>query len=261
MASTTPQPKARALLFGLNYKHVPDAALSGCINDVRAMAAHLKSMYPGMAVDAVTDDLDLKGTSAQGILQRMYDLAVRSYSESLDLVYLHFSGHGTYILDANNDEADGRDECIVPSDFKTAGVIVDDTIRALFAAFNPATRIVCVFDSCHSGTIGDVKYSWESVTRVRVQNILCNVRARVVTLSGCMDPQTAADAFNVLGDGKPIGALTACLLLALRETPGHARDCFSLLTSVRQKLRERGFPQVPMLCSTHNLGRDRVFLP
>jgi metacaspase-1 len=252
--------RSRALLFGLNYAHVPDAKLSGCINDVRAMATHLKGIGFA-AVDVVSDDIDLSGTSAQGIVQRLYDLAVKSFSEDLELVYIHYSGHGTYVLDKNSDEADGRDECLVPSDFKTAGVVPDDMLCSLFAAFKPSTRVVCVFDSCHSGTIGDMLYSWEAPRKVVVENIMCDVKARVVTLSGCMDYQTSADAFGLLGDGKAIGALTACLLLALRENPGVAKDAFALLASVRAKLQERGFQQGPKLCSTHNIARDPVFLP
>ena len=252
--------RARALLFGLNYAHTADAKLAGCVNDVRAMAAYLAAAVTPN-VEVVTDDVDLAGTSAQGIVRRLYDLAVRSFSEDLELAYVHYSGHGSYVRDASGDEADGQDECLVPSDFRTAGLVSDDTLCALFGAFNPKTRVVCVFDSCHSGTVGDVLYSWEGPRRAAVENIMCDVKARVLTLSGCLDAQTSADAQGLLGDGKAIGALTACLLLALRESPAAAKDAFALLAAVRAKLRERGFPQVPKLCSTHNLARDPVFLP
>lgn len=254
------QMRARALLFGLNYAHTTNAKLAGCINDVNAVASHLRATLTP-SVDVVTDDVDRVGTSAQGIVQRLYDLAVRSFSEDLEFVYIHYSGHGSYIVDRSGDEADGRDECLVPSDFQTAGLVADDTLCALFGAFNPKTRVVCVFDSCHSGTIGDVLYSWESPRRVAVENIMCDVKARVTTLSGCMDTQTSADAFNLLGDSKPIGALTACMLLAIKENPSVAKDAFAMLYAVRNKLKERGFPQVPKLCSTHNLARDPAFLP
>lgn len=250
--------KGKALLFGLNYSHEPSAALNGCINDVTAMSLYLQSEL-GIPCECVTDDVDREGTSAQGIIRKLYELAVQSYSENLDFVWIHYSGHGSYVRDTSGDETDGRDECLVPSDFKTAGLVSDDTIQSLFRHFNPNTRVVCIFDCCHSGTIGDVKYCWESIKRVTVENIGCQVKAKVITLSGCTDAQTSADAFNVLGDNKYSGAMTSCLLMALREDPSIKSNVFSLLALLRKKLAERRFTQLPKLCTSYNLTRDLVF--
>ena len=195
-------------------------------------------------------------------MNHMYRVAMESWRDNLDFVWIHYSGHGSYMRDTSGDEKDGRDECLIPSDYETAGVIPDDYINQLFSYFNPATRVICVFDCCHSGTIGDVKYGWESPTRVIVENILCSVKARIITFSGCMDTQTSADAFNTLGDNMYGGALTGCLLMALREGGTRYKgDVFGLLQDVRNKLRARGFAQVPKLCSTYNLAKDRLFIP
>lgn len=269
MAATTTAPlppaiaplKSRALLFGLNYAYDPNASLQGCINDVVNMGAYLREQYPGIDCRLVTDDVDRAGTSAQGMISKLYELAVASHSNSLDFVYIHYSGHGSYVRDRSGDERDRQDECLVPSDYATAGMVSDDILQSLFRSFNPKTRVVCVFDCCHSGTIGDVKYSWESPTRVSVENISCAVRAKVMTLSGCLDMQTSADAFNVLKDNKYVGAMTACLLIALREQPRDKADVFAALGRVRMLLRQRGFSQVPRLCTSHNLARDKIFLP
>ena len=254
--------KGRALLFGLNYTATPDASLQGCVQDVVNLSEYLQSTL-AVPIKVCHDGPGgtLADTTRMGIVQNIYDLALQSYQESLDFVWIHYSGHGSYVRDSSSDERDGRDECLVPSDFKTAGLIADDFLNRVFRNFNPSTRVVFVCDACHSGTMCDVKYRWESPTRCTVENIACTVPAKVLTLSGCLDSQTSADAFNVLGDGKYAGALTSCLLIVLKETPGVRADAFKLLTAVRAKLRERGFPQIPALCSTYNMTRDFAFMP
>lgn len=253
--------KSKGLLFGLNYAYdTTGACLNGCINDVNAMTNFLKTNF-AMPCEVITDDVNKAGCSAMAMIQRLYQLSAESYSEDLDLVWIHYSGHGSYIRDANSDERDGMDECLVPSDYATAGLIPDDYICQLFRLFNPKTRVICVFDCCHSGTIGDVKYSWEGPRSVNVENIVCTVPARVITLSGCLDSQTSADAFNVLGDNRHIGALTACLLLALQQNVAARKNVFTMVSEVRKQLSSRGFAQKAKLCSSHNLALDPTFLP
>lgn len=252
--------RGRALLFGLNYAGTP-SALNGCVNDVVAMSQYLSSALK-IPTAVLTDDSPATraDTTAQGMVQSLYTLAVQSYSEDLEFAYIHYSGHGSYVRDASGDERDGRDECLVPSDYRTSGLLTDDLLNRLFACFNPKTRVVFVCDACHSGTVCDVKYSWLSPTSCAVENILCAVRAKVITLSGCLDDQTSADAFNVAGDGKFSGALTACLLKVLAEAPQAKADVFQALSLLSAKLASLGFPQRPKLCSTYNLARKRAFL-
>lgn len=251
--------RRKAVLFGLNYESDPTAKLSGCINDVQMMGALLREKM-NFAVDIYTDDKTPNDCSALGIVSRLYEVAVQSWRDSLQYVYIHYSGHGSYMKDMNGDEKDKQDECLVPSDVATAGVISDDYINTLFSYFNPITRIICVFDCCHSGTIGDVKYSWTDPASVIIENINCKIKSKIITLSGCMDNQTSADAYNILNDSKFSGALTACLLIVIKEKPTILNDVFLLQNAVRQKLKELKFPQVPKLCSTYNLTKDPIFM-
>lgn len=252
--------KGKALLFGLNYAHEPTATLNGCVNDVTNMASYLRTEL-GIPCECVTDDVDRVGTSAQGIVRKLYELAIASHTEALEFVWIHYSGHGSYVRDTSGDEKDRQDEALVPSDFKTAGLILDDVLQSLFRHFNPKTRVVCVFDCCHSGTIGDVKYCWETPSKVTIENIACRVKAKVMTISGCTDQQTSADAYNVLGDNKFVGALTSCFLMALKENPATKQNVFALIDLVRQKLIARRFSQYPKLCTTYNIVNDRTFIP
>ena len=82
--------KSRAVLFGLNYAHEPSATLHGCINDVNNMASFLHNEYPNMTIDVLTDDVNRASTSAQGIIQKLYETAVASYRDSLDFIYIHW---------------------------------------------------------------------------------------------------------------------------------------------------------------------------
>ena len=249
--------KSKAVLFGLNYAHTADAKLNGCINDVVNMAAYLRNVLNIQDISCYTDDTDLVNTSALGIQQALQQAALDSYRSDLDFVWIHYSGHGSYMRDTSGDEADGRDECLVPSDFQTVGLIPDDYIVRIMQNFNPKTRVVIVWDCCHSATMGDLKYSWEGPKRVKVENILCNVQARITTLSGCLDLQTSADAY--IG-GQYAGAMTTALLSVLRADPTTLKDVFRLVTLVREKLKAGSFGQTAKLCSTHNLAKDPIVL-
>ena len=43
-----------------------------------------------------------------------------------DYLFFHYSGHGGQQADKDGDEADGKDETLVPLDYQTAGQITDD---------------------------------------------------------------------------------------------------------------------------------------
>jgi Caspase domain len=53
---------------------------------------------------------------------------VVAQSQPGDSIFLHYSGHGTKVPDQNGDEEDGYDEALVPSDYTSAGIILDDDL-------------------------------------------------------------------------------------------------------------------------------------
>mgnify|MGYP000653331507 CR=1 FL=1 len=253
--------KSKAVLFGLNYSHCRNVnKLNGCVNDVINMKEYLTSEC-GIQCDVYTDESeDLYPTTKQGMLTKLQELATLSHSDALDFVFIHYSGHGSYIKDTNYDECDGFDECIVPSDCETNGYIIDDTISEILSKFNVNTKVVCVFDSCHSATICDMKYSWEGSSKKRIENYNQRIKAKVLTLSGCLDNQTSADAY-IADKSKFAGALTNALLTLLKSNGAELNnDIFMLVNKLRLSLKQHGFDQVPKLCSTYNLLKDRAFL-
>jgi hypothetical protein len=247
--------KTAALLFGLNYAG-SDCALNGCINDVENVRDYLQEAL-GFADIAMFDDAANRDrTSGAGIMRELRSLVAKSWAEQLDLVWIHYSGHGTSVRDAGSEELDGKDECICPSDYSTAGLITDDAISEVLRGFNPATKVVCVFDCCHSGTIADLRWRYLD-RRVRSQeNARPETRmAKTLMMSGCRDDQTSADAFGVGNTREFSGALTSCLLGALRERPALTGDALGLLEDVRRRLRLGGFEQVPQLCASYLLDQ------
>lgn len=250
--------KRQAILFGLNYSYDSNARLNGCINDVNNMTDFLKTV--GFNCRTYTDDKDLFSTSALGMIQRISEVAKESFKNNLETVWIHYSGHGTYIRDLNGDERDGNDECLVPSNYKTFGIIPDDVLNSVLSQFNPKTKVICIFDCCHSATIADTKFSWEGSTNFSIENIRCKIPGKLITISGCLDNQVSMDAYNILKTRKFEGAMTSCLLLALKESRIYHRNIFNLVDVLKRKLKERKFTQIPKLCSTFNLNTDKVLL-
>ena len=240
--------QSKAVLFGINYIHSPPPVqLKGCITDVNNMAQYLSNTEKYDVVKVYTDEKNEYKTRANSIVNTIYKLAIDSHRYQLKKVWIHFSGHGCGIADRNNDEADGRDECIVPSDYQRSGVITDDLIKRVLRYFNINTKVTCVFDCCHSGTVCDLKYVYNGSNRTPTQASKgSKCQANVCLISGCMDHQTSADAYNVQGRYQFSGAMTSCLLLALKED----KQIFNTLDRIRAILRQKGFSQYPLLSSS-----------
>ena len=75
---------------------------------------------------------------------------------------MSYSGHGTYVKDVNDDEDDGKDECLVPLDYKESGMIFDDHLNNILSLIHPDTRVVFIVDACHSETMLDLSYRYVS---------------------------------------------------------------------------------------------------
>lgn len=248
--------KSKAILFGINYYGHKDALLRGCANDVRNMSSYLKNKANFDVVKVYTDDDgDDRKVRGHSIVNSLYKLALDSHRFKLDRAWIHFSGHGGGIRDYDGDELDGKDECILPVDYRQCGVIHDDLIKRILRYFHPYTKVTCVFDCCHSGTIGDLHYHYLDRRNWRVENDQSKCRADVLLLSGCMDDQTSADAYNVRGRREFSGAMTSCLLLALEQSTG----VFDVVDRLRATLKHKQFTQIPQISSSRTIDATKKF--
>lgn len=150
------QPNKWALLIGIDKypKLARRYQLSGCVNDVELMAGILQDNY-GFPDNHLTLLKDGQATR-EGILAAM-DALMGQVAED-DIVVLHYSGHGSQMTDREQDEADGRDETIVPSDSGRGSQpnrdITDDEIYLrLLPLARTTPYVTLIFDCCHSGTI------------------------------------------------------------------------------------------------------------
>jgi hypothetical protein len=239
----------RALLIGINYTANPSAQLSGCINDIVNVRNTLIDAYgyQNANIFMLRDDDNSRLPTRKNILYSLNQLI--NASNANDLLWIHYSGHGTKIRDTNGDEIDSLDECIVPCNYNTDGIISDDELFSIIK--NAKCRLIMCFDSCHSGTVCDLQYSINcnngGFTTV-VNNNRTISGQNIIMFSGCRDAQTSADSYSALAK-QGVGAFTNTLLETLREND-HTIDILQLYLKVCQKLKNSGFTQIPVFSSS-----------
>ena len=263
--------KKAAILFGMNYTKCPSNRLRGCHNDAELMEKYLvelrgydkKNVMKCIDIDSPED---LRLTSTRGMIQSLQELVARSHKDDLEEVFITYSGHGSQVRDFTGREEDGMNEIILPWDFQTGGYISDDTIHNILRGMNPKTRIICIFDCCHSGSIADLefKYAYDRHenkiihSRIKHNSMLPNV----ITLSGCKDCQVSMDAYNVRGRKQFSGAMTACLIRLLRKNEEEKKEgvkLFDLFGLLHDLLGDKEFVQMPVLFSSKVLTPEDEF--
>jgi hypothetical protein len=232
--------RKKALLIGINYTGTSDE-LYGCINDVNSMKERINA--DGFTDITVLTDLTANQATRINILAEFTNLLINS--QKGDLLFFCYSGHGSYILDRNGDEADGRDELIVSCDLQG---ILDDELKALIQAhLKEGVTLFAMIDSCFSGSMLDLKYQYlDSLNydNYTENNKQLDTIGNVFMISGSTDNQTSADAFI---DNMARGAMTWSLLEAIKEKPGCSWR--ELIKSMRDKLKTSEFTQVPQFSS------------
>ena len=232
--------RRKALLIGCNYSNTP-YALTGCIRDSEQIQAMLAE-HSFDQFQMMNDHSAVKPTKPN-ILREFKNLLMNASPG--DLLFFYFSGHGSFVRDMNNDETDGKDELIVSSDLQG---ITDDELKSLLNAYmKEGVVLVSMFDSCHSGTMLDLKYMYLDSTNYDAYTENKNAtecKGDVIMISGCMDAQTSAEAII---DNQAQGALTWSFLESLKLLPKASwREC---IKRMRVLLKEAGHIQIPQLSS------------
>ncbi|KAJ3276106.1 Ca(2+)-dependent cysteine protease [Terramyces sp. JEL0728] len=147
------KPKKRALLIGINYVGQTHE-LSGCYNDVEGMKKYLENVgFDEFMVMTDQQTGELYPTKAN-ICKAFRWLVADAHTH--DTFFLHFSGH-------DGDESDGYDETLFPVDYLQEGVLVDDDIHMMVVkTLPPGSKLTSVFDCCHSGSLLDLPYTYNS---------------------------------------------------------------------------------------------------
>lgn len=187
----------KAIVIGINYLGTENE-LHGCINDSSNVRDLLISQYKFKSknITLMTDksqDPTLLPTMKNIIIQIR---KLVSNVKSGDSIVFTYSGHGDQMPDRNKDEEDGLDETLVPLDFDKYGEISDDLLRQeLVDKIPQGAKLTCIIDSCHSGTILDLKYTMVPQKNVKSKFIfslnskVSITKGDVICISGCKDDQ------------------------------------------------------------------------
>lgn len=248
-----------ALLIGCEYVNYArrrlDTRLPGCHRDIQEAYNLLTRRYnvDPKNIDVLSDGKVSRTRAPPTLLNiknALQSLLQKSRSPSVSHLILYYSGHGLQVRDNSGDEADKKDEAIVPVDYKTSGFLTDDYIYEHFwKNLKPHIKqVTAIFDCCNSGTVLDLPYRYTSPNRIEKINTIPDMNSPlVISFSGCHDPQTSASAYNLERRKKWQGAMSWCLRTVLSQYRYGQIPLNELCDKVRAMLRARGFRQVPQL--------------
>lgn len=138
------------LLIGndiLNVDHYgSDYRLNAPQNDINSLS-HICS------IERIDIGQPLINHSAQSVISHLDNLSRECRSGDFLLIY--FSGHGTQFPDSHRVENDGLNESWCLWD----RCLVDNEINNILANFNAGVWILIISDSCHSGSVAELRPS------------------------------------------------------------------------------------------------------
>jgi hypothetical protein len=174
--------KVYGLVISINYIGSKDNELRGCINDGDYISAYLKKTYPDIELNQLYE-----GFATRSTIQYQLENLARLSEDAI--IYIYYSGHGSFLTDKSGDELDQKDECIIPIDYEENGVITDDWIYFNFLKqCHPSCFVFFIADNCNSGTICDLKYSYSLETE-QVNNNRSPLDCTCISLSSSADDQ------------------------------------------------------------------------
>merc|ERR1712032_1192203 len=154
-------PNKKALLVGINYVG-SSCELGGCINDSKNQFTVLTETFgfPPENILMLTEDQgdDEKNPTAENMRKGMAWL-LEGAAEG-DFLVFAYSGHGSQLPCQDGTEPDGKNEILCPLDLQEdwyANSISDNYLfETFFKGLPDGVRCLCVYDCCHSGTMGDL---------------------------------------------------------------------------------------------------------
>ena len=243
----------KAVLVGINYIN-SKYELKGCINDVKNIKDFLikNCDFDEKNIKILTEQDKILPTSDN--IKTNINWLVSNNSGN-DLLVFHYSGHGSNIRDKNLDETDGIDETIVPLDYEKMNDITDDWLyENMTSKVQKNVNMYCFFDSCHSGTVIDLRYNYKSICKPKKDSLnpkydytewtdsfihsierTKDVIGNVYMFSGCQDRETSADATI---NNKQQGAFTYCLMETLKKNLNTSKKFKNNSIKLRNILKE-----------------------
>lgn len=290
------------LVIGCSY-HGTKLQLNGTINDAQNMRDFFEKFgYKGYDGGSRVVFMHDKLPSSSPLYPKKDNIltqfrAILEKAQPGDDVVVFYAGHGDQMPSnalvndspngvntsnwTNDTEQDGRDEAIIPTDVVTnsANVIVDDTINKWIRVFGKeGVNVLLIFDCCHSGTMSDLKYTYNYVGPVdngnnapyNLKNLQLQelpnsaqdthhpVKSNVVTISGCRDEQVSyEDIIKFDKSNKSQGVLSSSLRYVINSDVNSINDVFKIMKGVM--FYTRPYKQHPVVSSNRPLHTDASF--
>jgi hypothetical protein len=241
-----------AVVIGVNYPG-SNMELNGCCFDAERLRTmliekfHYKPENIRLLIDEKSDNLDAPviEPTKKNIMESMAWLTEQGGNSAPgSQLWFSYSGHGYYQTDREGEESDGKDECIVPVDCNTEGMIIDDVFRQQLVNKVPDhCKCSVMMDCCHSGTILDLSYSYTFTNKINRKRVYKrdDDKNNVLCISGCLDKQVSMEYFDAEYQ-KSVGALTHYFLENMEKADYHV-SCFNVLKGISNKLKANGFKQ------------------
>jgi hypothetical protein len=262
----------KALIVGINK--YPGAPLQGCVNDARDVEAMLKQSFGFTNVAVLLDEQATTANIKSGLLSLIKD------ARPGDVLFFHYSGHGSQIRDTSGDEQEELDEIICPVDLDwNTKLITDDYMKWVFDQVPAGVNVTVLLDCCNSGSALDQDETYQPLgigeardlamqaedasrflppptylkplmegKRSKKRSLLTetqarNVNASAMLITGCQSQQTSADAYI---NGRWQGAATYSLTSSLR-TANYTLDYKTLIERMNDFMVRNGYSQRPEL--------------
>lgn len=245
-----------ALLIGINYNGIENSELSGCIDDIHNMRDMLvnEMKIPEENITMLYDTAPNKELYPikKNILHNLVEFINNKQSD--DELWFHYSGHGTVRTDRSNDEKYKIDSVIIPLDFQTNGVILDDEIYGIIK--DVKGELFLLLDCCHSGSICDLPLSYGYIDNTMIkENINQNQidESSIYAISGSTDKQVSMEHYNQFLQ-KKVGALTNAFLMTLNNSKYNI-SIEELFIEICKYLSHIGLEQTPILSTTRSENR------
>lgn len=263
----------KALIVGINYTGTGND-LRGCINDANNVEFMLKNRFGFTNIKKLLEREATTDNIKAGMAWLVEDVMPG------DVLYFHYSGHGSQIRDTNTDESDGFDEILCPIDLNWRDkVITDDYMKSVFDRVPFGVSLTVVFDCCHSGSALDQSNQYQPVTtrdlatEATIRSIeplsrylpppaevlqeasladikpapyqvqSRNVNQSALLITGCRSDQTSADAYI---NGVYQGAATYAMISILAAN-NYNLDYKTLVEKMNEFMIQNGYSQRPEL--------------
>ncbi|KAJ7608345.1 caspase domain-containing protein [Roridomyces roridus] len=158
--NVTPTGRKKALLIAISKTlgdGYPDLKVAH--KDVRDMREFIMGPKYGYLADDITMLMD-DGVAGHKQPTRENIVSSPKYQNSrapLTLGTAH-CGHSTQVKNRTNSEEDGMDECLVPLDGEEMMIVDNELNKALVLPLPTGAKLVALLDTCHSGSLLDLKH-------------------------------------------------------------------------------------------------------